>query len=202
MANADAAFGLRPVKHRSGAPYNGAANPYYKPASYATAMFVGDPALVTGTSNTAEVTFPGVGNFIAGTLPEINVAADTGDISGVVVGFGTDPNALELAYSPASTEAIVWLADDPDLMFEVQEDSVGGALAATDVAQNSNLVAGSGSTVTNLSGWEIDSSDANTTNTLQVRLERLVNRADNEIGTNAKWLVSILQHSSRNATGV
>lgn len=202
MANVDAAFGLRPVSHRNGAPYNGAANAYYKPSTYATAMFVGDPALITGTSNTAEVTFPGLGSHIPGTLPEINVAADTGGITGIVVGFGADPNALERAYSPASTEAIVWLADDPDLMFEVQEDSVGGALAATDVGQNSNLVAGTGSTVTNLSAWEIDSSDANTTATLQIRIERLVNRSDNEIGTNAKWLVSIVVHTMRTALGV
>ena len=205
MANVDAAFGLRPIRHRNGAPYNGAANPYYKPASYGTAMFVGDPAIVTGTSNTANVERPGLGDFIPGTLPEVNVATAgaTNDITGIVIGFGANPDALERAYSPASTEDIVWLADDPDLVFEVQEDSVGGALAATDVAQNADLAAGAGgSTVTNFSSWELDSNTANTTNTLQVRIERLVSRADNEIGNQAKWEVSILQHSMRNKTGV
>lgn len=202
MANVDAAFGLRPVSHRNGAPYNGAVNPYYKPASYATAMFAGDPAIITGTANTAEVARPGVGNFIPGTLPEINLAGVTGGISGIVVAFGADPNALEQAFSPASTEAIVWLADDPDLLFEVQEDSVGGALAVTDVGLNTNLVLGAGSTITNLSTWELDSSLAAVTATLQMRIERLVNRADNEIGNQAKWLVAINVHTARTALGI
>jgi len=52
MANTDAPFGLRPIRHRNGAPYNGAFNHYYVASSYATALFVGDPVVKTGTSNT------------------------------------------------------------------------------------------------------------------------------------------------------
>ena len=74
MANNDTPFGLRPLRHRNGAPYNGAANPYYIPSSYATALFIGDPVIITGTSNTSAVKVPGVGDFAPGTLPEINKA--------------------------------------------------------------------------------------------------------------------------------
>ena len=72
MANTDPPKGLVPIKHRNGAPYNGAANPYYKPAGYATALFVGDVVVKTGTANTAAASAPGLGDFNIATLPEIN----------------------------------------------------------------------------------------------------------------------------------
>lgn len=208
MANADAPFGLRPVRHRNGAHYNGAANPYYVPSTYATDLFIGDPVIVTGTANTSRVALNDGDHgtqFPAGSLPEVNraTAGAGNDITGVIVGFGASPSdGLEKQYGPASTERVVWVADDPDLMFEAQEDSDGGALSETDVGQNIDLVAGSGDTTYGMSGWELDSSTAATGSTLQCRIERLANRGDNEVGTNAKWLVSILQHSMRNKTGV
>mgnify|MGYP006137790821 CR=1 FL=1 len=45
MANVDRPSGLKPVRHKSGAPYNGAANPYFIPSGYATALYVGDPVV-------------------------------------------------------------------------------------------------------------------------------------------------------------
>lgn len=208
MANADRPFGLWPRRHRSGAPYNGAANPYFVPSTDSNAMYLGDPVVVTGTSNTSTLV-PMDGNhgnaYQPGTVPAVQLAtAGAGnDITGVIIAVEASPDSgLKNVYRPASTEAIVWVADDPDLVFEAQEDSDGGALAATDVGQNVDLVSGSGSTVTGYSGWELDSSTAGTGSTIQMRLERLVNRLDNEIGNQAKWEVSILQHSRTNKTGV
>jgi len=186
MANSDTPFGLRPVAYRSGAPYNGAANPYYKPAGYATAVFLGDVVVITGTANTAEVSAPGFGTFDIGTLPEINrtTAGDSNSDAerqtGVVVGFGADPNNLDRVYSPASTEAIVWVADDPDLMFEVQCPS---AIAATQIGLNAILLdTHSGDTNTGLSGTEIDGGDGTAPGadaSYQVKILRQVNRVDN-----------------------
>lgn len=204
MANADTPFGLRPLRHRNGAPYNGAATPYVVAAGDATALFVGDPVVVTGESNTAEVEAPGAGSFKPGTLPVVTraTAGANNDITGVIVAVAADPTDLENQFRVASTERIVFVADDPDLVFEIQEDSAGGALAAGAVGGNANLVAGAGSQITGLSGFELDSSTLATTNTLQLRIERLANREDNEIGDQAKWEVSILQHSMLNLTGV
>ena len=100
MANADTPFGLRPIKHRNGAPYNGAMNPYYKAAGYGTALFVGDPVLkYTDGSNAAGVTAPGLGEFAIGTLPEVRLAPVTDNtlITGVIVGFGANPDCLTSA---------------------------------------------------------------------------------------------------------
>jgi hypothetical protein len=57
------------------------------------------------------------------------------------------------------------------------------------------------STVTGWSGAEIDRSTAATTNTLQFKIMRLVNRQDNEIGDYAKWLVMANLHTQRDLTG-
>lgn len=204
MANADTPFGLRPVKHRNGAPYNGAVRPYFIPSTDANAMFIGDPVILTGTGNTARQEAPGVGGFNAGMLPVVTLATAGGGnyLLGPIISFAADPTGLENQYRLASTNRICWVADDPDLLFEIQEDSVGGALAVTDIGLNADLVSGSGSTISGLSGWELDSNTANTTATLQLRIERLMEREDNAIGNQAKWLVAINLHTLRNATGI
>lgn len=206
MANADSPFGLRPVRHRNGAPYNGATRPYIIPSTDANAMFVGDPVNLTGTGNATLVTFPGFGEGIIGALPEIALAtAGAGNnLLGSIVAFAADPagTGLENVHRLASTERVAFVADDPDLLFEIQEDSVGGALAITDIALNIDLIAGAGSTVTGFSGWEADSNTAAGGATLQLRIERLMDRPDNAIGNQAKWLVAINTHTLRAAAGL
>lgn len=199
MSNNDSPTGLTPIRHSNGAPYNGAYSEYYVPSTYATALFVGDCVLVTGTSNTA-----GYKGNEPGTLPEINLAGATSDyISGVIVGFEPLPSDLSKTYNAASTERIVYVADDPDLVFEIQEDGDTTPLAATSASNNADLIyTHSGSTATGKSGAELDSSTINTTNTLQLRVRRLVNRVNNAIGEHAKWEVTINLHSQRYLTGV
>lgn len=181
MSNRDTRFGLRPIRHRNGAPYSGAANPYFVPASYATALFLGDAVVKTGTANTAIVTAPGAGEFAIGSLPEINrVAAGDGNaITGVIVGFAPLPDNLSLNYNPASTARVVYVCDDPDVVFEIQAD---GAVPATSVGLNAVLIyTHAGSTVTGFSGAELDTtSDAPAADASnQLTIQRVVNRLDN-----------------------
>jgi hypothetical protein len=204
MANADTPFGLRPIKHRNGAPYNGAVNAYYVPASYATALFVGDPVVKIGTSNATNVTAPGAGSFGIGTLPSINKAAagTTNRITGVIVGFAPDPNGMERIYNPASTERVVYVCDDPDVIFEAQVD---GTLTADMIGLNAVLIhTNAGSTTTGRSGTEISIGTAPATTVgFQVNLLRVVNREDNELGEFAKVEVRINTHTETNAvTGI
>ena len=157
MANVDTPFGLRPIRHRNGAPYNGAANAYYIPSTYAVALFVGDPVIKTGTSNTAKVTAVDMGEFDIGTLPEINkaTAGATNRVTGVIVGFAPLPTDLSKQYNPASTERVALVCDDPDVIFEIQSD---GALSAAQVSLNAVLIfTSSGSMASGLSGAELDS---------------------------------------------
>jgi len=196
MANANTPFGLRPVRHRNGAPYNGAATRYYVPASDGTALYLGDPVIIAGSADTngvASVTRATAagGAYLLG--PVIAVEPADGSNSG-----GRDSTT----YRVASTERYVWVADDPALVFEIQEDAVGGALAATNVGQNVDLISGSGSTVTGLSAFQADSSTAATTNTLQLRILGFSQKTGNEIGANAKIEVAINMHTLRNLTGI
>lgn len=194
MANSNAPTGLRPVRYRSGAPYNGACNTYSVPASDGTALFVGDPVIIGGSADAN-----GVPTILRAT------AAGGSYISGVVVGFEPLRTDLTVLHRAASTLRNVYVADDPALIFEVQEDALPSTpLAVADVGLNADLIATqAGSTTTGKSGWQLDTSTKATTNTLQLRIEGFVQREDNEVGVaNAKVLVSINLHQSRNLTGV
>jgi hypothetical protein len=202
MPNADTPFGLKPVRHMLGLPLNGAVKPYYIPASYGTALFIGDPVVKTGTANTAVVKAPGIGSFGVGTLPEINKTAagdvdgNTKRITGVIVGFSADPNNLGRIYNPASTERIAYVCDDPFTVFEIQAD---GAIPATSIGLNAVLIyTHAGSTVTGLSGAELDTtSDAPAADASnQLIILRAVNREDNDTTiTHAKVEVMINAHT-------
>jgi hypothetical protein len=193
MANADTPFGLKPIRKLGSTPNSGGVTRYYRGTGDANNVFIGDLVQLGGTGNTAG----DAANVVRAT------AAGGNYMVGVVVGIenNTSDN-LSRTYLPASTEGYLLVADDPDEEFEIQEDSVGGALANTNISQNADFIQGTGSTVTGISAVELDSSTADTTNTLQLKILGLVPRADNEIGTNAKWRVKINLHALRNLTGV
>ena len=56
MANADSAFGFRPI-NRDGSPYNGATIRCVIAAADTTATFIGDPVTLDGSSDSV---YPGV----------------------------------------------------------------------------------------------------------------------------------------------
>lgn len=187
MANTDNAFGLKPVQHRNGAPYNGAFRLYSTVTTDATAIYIGDPVILSGTSQT-----------INGKIYSDVDQAATGDvITGVVI--GVQPVTQDsLRYRAASTQRLLMVADDPDLLFEIQEVSGGTALTANDAGLNANFVVAAGSTVTGLSGVELNNATEATTNTLDVHIVGPVQRDDNAIGEHCKWLVTINRHQFAN----
>ena len=115
-----------------------------------------------------------------------------------------DPTNLDRIYRPAS-DTRVWyamVADDPNIVFEVQEESNGTQLAATEVGLNTISKSGTGNGF--VSGWQIPSATGatpNTTATLQLRLLGLSRRLDNAFGAYAKWLVQINVHELAHGTG-
>lgn len=190
MANADAPFGLRPVRYLSGAPYNGAVNKYYIPSTDTdSAAFIGSLVKLTGGADAAGV-------------PVVTANVSTGDaVVGVVVAVVAD-TADSTTYRANSTSRYVLVADDPNLLFEVQEDSVGGALAATACGGTAQLTGfTSGNAATGLSAIEIDSSNLSETSDTDddVRIIAFKQSPDNEIGVNANWLVRLNVHAYVNA---
>jgi hypothetical protein len=177
MANGDTAFGLKPVRMLDGSPFNGCVDVFYAPSTYATALFVGDPVKPAGSAD-------------SGGIMSVAACAAGDPILGAVVGF-QDVASMELGYGAASTARYPLVAHGQDILFEIQEDSDGGALAADDIGLNAAIIVAAGSTFRKLSGVELDTSTKNTTATLALRIRGLSQRPDNAIGANAKVLVSL-----------
>jgi hypothetical protein len=185
MANTDGAFGLRPVKGKGGEFQQN----LYGIVPGSTALYVGDPVKLDSTGTSAG-------------LQTVDIAGDTGALVGAITAI-FDDTGFPAKYYPGGSETgyTCLVADNPMQEFVVQEDSGGAALTQADIGLNTNLLAGSGSTMTGRSGWELDSSDKNTTATLQVRILRLYDSPDNAIGDNAKWVVRINNHQNSAGTG-
>jgi hypothetical protein len=177
MANLDAARGLQIAGPLL------SCRMYKMSAAYAQALYIGDPMALDASGN-AIIATAGTGNVI----------------QGVALGFFTSEFVpLATVYHPSATAGsnFVLLADDPRQLFVCQEDSDGGSLALTDIAGNTNLISGTASTVSGMSGWEIDSSDGgDATAGDQVRLINILRSPDNAIGTNCKWIIRINNHQA------
>ena len=188
MANANAPFGLRPVKGVNGQTVTGAPRQYSHLASDGTALYIGDLVKLAGTASTIN----GV------TMPDV-VRAATGDvILGAVTGI-VPTSRDTLGYGAASTAYTLFVDDDPNSLFEVQDVNSGTALTVNDVGLNANFVVAAGSTYTNQSGTTLDNTTEATTNTLDLKLVEVVNRADvDNASSPLRFLVRINRHQFSN----
>lgn len=191
MANTDTPFGLRPVGYINGAPWTGKARKFYVPASDSTAIYVGGLVKPAGSAD-ANGIMSVTGNVSTGNaVLGVVVAVDA--LEGA--GAGGRDSTL---YRVASTERYVYVADDPNIVFEIQEDAGGAALAITAVGNTADLAGfTSGSTSTGISSIEVDSSTATASGdgTEDVLILGFVQRPDNEVGVaNAKVLVRLNNH--------
>jgi hypothetical protein len=157
MANKDAAFGMKPVRMIGGAPYTGGQSRYRIAANYDTSIFQGD--MVT------QVT----GGHIA-----LHADGGTVPIVGVFNGCQyTDPTSGEQVYKnyyPANTNAsdlIAFVVDDPMVVFEIQ---AAIAFPIADLFGNFDIVyTTAGSTLSGVSGAELQVTDGGTATTLPVK---------------------------------
>lgn len=177
MANANVARGLVPVRMADGSPYNGAVDIFYVPSSDTTALYKGDPVVLAGSAD-------------AGGIASVTRATAAGAITGAVVGF-TDSVSMTAGFRAASTNAYVLVAHSPDILFEIQEDGDGGAITAADIGLNADFIVAAGNSFSKQSGTMLDTSTKATTATLPLRIRGLAQRPDNEMGANAKVLVTL-----------
>src|SRR3972149_2014912 len=189
MANSNSPFGLRPIRYLDGRPYNGAVDFYF--ATGATGVIrPGDPVVESGTANTSEVM-----GYPPGTLPTCTIALDgSGDpITGVCVAV-MPTNRDSLTYRETSTDRVIAVARGHDLIFEVQADAGGTALAAVDIGLFAVLKAAT--TATAYSDWAIDTSvTPTTTAAFQLKLLGFSKKPNKEIGAYAVVEVLINNHT-------
>lgn len=195
MANTSRVNGLRPVKHLNGSPYNGQTNKYSALSSDSSVIMVGDLVQLDSTDSANTGVYPAVKRLAAGDSTAANVV-------GVVQGFSIDPTNLNTPqYRAASTSRVVFVADAPDIIFEIQEDAAGGALATTSIGLNAAVDLTAGSTTTGSSGMQLDTSTAATTSALPLKIVGFSDKEDNEAGSsNAKVLVTVNNSLFRGAT--
>lgn len=205
MANTSKIRGFLPMKHVTGAPYNGQSNIYATAAADGAALFVGDPVKLAadGDANGVQiVTKATAGAAVLGVVVGvINTKFDpvTGRMSGGSVSLDTP------VYRPASTAQYVLVCDAPDVIYEVEAATGSNAaysFAVADVGQNADLTTVAGSTTTGTSAAALDMSTKNTTATLQWKIMGVVLRPDNEVtGNYTKVLVKINNAQLSSGTG-
>lgn len=193
MANTARVNGFRPVKYLNGAAWNGQVTRYSIPAGDGTATFVGDLVKLSGTAD---------GEGVRGVIQ----AAASDPVIGVIVGFEYDPTNLNTPqYRAGSTLRYALVVDDPNVIFEAQEDGDTDPLEMADAGLNVNFVVGAGSTTTGASGMQIDSNTEAVSATLPLKLIEPVKRPDNELVSagqaNTRWLVKINNHQLASHTG-
>lgn len=188
MANVNSPRGFEPVMMSNGNPYTGQCRRYYKDSTANTVIAVGDPVIRVVSSSDPE----------GG--PEIVRATTGAAITGVVVGIQQDiSNLAKTNYLAATDSGYVFVADDPDTIFEVQEGGSGTALAITDIGKHiDSVTALDGDTTLGRSKYQIDNGAKATDNTWII--VGLSPKADNAVGTYAKWLVKANLHTEVNAS--
>ncbi len=195
MSNVNAPFGLRPVRHSDGSPWNGQTFRAYISASYAVALYIGDPILWSTALTEKDTT---------GKYPTINRSAGTTGviIRGVITSFEPNPNNLTQQYNPASTARWANICPaTPNTIFQVRDDG-GGAPTKVYPGQNGVLtVGGGGSAITGLSGFQLAAGTTPTTTQAHTaHILGLADIEDNELDDYAIW--EVILNTCYNTTGL
>ena len=175
MANVNAPFGFRPVKHLTGAEYNGKVNRYYVDSA-AAIVGVGDWVKHEGSAD-------------ADGIPTVERAASADAvILGVVCAIEADRENQSRVKIGATESGYVLVADAPDLVCEIQTDSDG--FAAVDTGLVATVTVGDASATTGKSTTVLDMDGANAD--FRVLRKKLV--SDNEFGAYAVVEGVFVQH--------
>ena len=197
MANVNRPGGLKPVSYLNGAPYTSQARLYSVPVN-STALYIGDPVTLSGSADT---------NGLAGIAIGVAGAA----VIGVVVGFLVAPPSVSLVASnidltirsiPASATVVQYalVADDPNLIFEIQ-DGQTVATALVDIGRNTNFLIAAGATTYSDSGT-VTAATLTDSTTANLKLMGFTQRVDNTpAAAYAKLLVKINNHAYAAGTG-
>jgi hypothetical protein len=197
MANPDAPFGLIPVRHLNGSPWNGATIRCHAPAAYTgSALFIGDPVMLETTNATRSTTTR---------CPTVELATGTTGtkIFGVITSFEPDPDNLSLKHRLISTNRYCNVCVAPDVVYWVR-DNADSNMTKADIGSNCDLIMGSGNAITGLSGVELDSDTQAETASLTTLIMGVADVEDNEFDGSTDnhiiWEVIINMHQLR-ATG-
>lgn len=193
MANQDRPAGLVPVQYLNGAPWNGGGRVYCIPDTDDSNPYaIGDPVTLAGGADangvpTITLATAGATNMVLGPI----VSGAGALVYGGAYGVPQDSPIVIPAVKTRNYYVLV--CDDPNVIFECQEEDLGTAFTAADVGSNANLSAGTNNGY--ISGWEIDTASPGAGATLQLQLLGLAQKSGNTFGDWAKWWVRINLHN-------
>lgn len=167
MANADRPRGLT--------PYMGAG---------------GTPKMKKYRNSTTTDTFRGDAVALDANGKVHRIATTTGSarILGVAANF--------VDASASSSAQDVWVYDDPDQQYLIQDDGTGVTTTTVRAAVGSTFpfIIGAGNTTTGQSIFEVDGSATGVTSTDPLLVQGYVEGPLNEVGANATWIVTLNRH--------
>ena len=192
MANQDAAFGLKPLG-KLGSNVNSEGTTEYSIASGASGnIFSGDPVKM---ANTGTILVAAAGDQLLGVFRGCRYTNSSGE----VIYSSYWPNGT------VSSDAVAFVVDDPNALFEVQSAATG-SVVQTVVGNNADIVYTAGSTADGQSGVEISGTTAATS--AQLRIVGFSGDPENNtLGTgsqsaNVNMIVKINEHFYAQTTGV
>ena len=181
MANVDKAFGMRPLGNLSA---SGSQKQFgYEIAdNQAGAIYQGD--LVTVYDGYLVQFDPSTHTAAVGVFNGCNYIDPT-------TGKPTWKNYYPGSVNITQGKIIADVLDDPNQLFIIQND---GTSAAANYGKNADVVMGTGSTTTGVSGMELDTSTIAKTAALNVKIVGLWDVPNNAVGANAVVVVKINEH--------
>lgn len=176
MATTAAPYGFRPINLIGGQVFAGSTRQIAIANAYNTNIFFGDVVAVDATDGTI-VKVTNLGTY-ANAFPA--------GVVGVFMGCTyTDPNLkykLNSQYWPANTvatDAMAYVCDDPDTLFQVQADA---AVAQADLGSNFGINQNAGSTTTGDSKLALDVATKSSNASVAFRLVDFVNGPFSTVG--------------------
>lgn len=193
MANDDFPRGLFPINLDIPSQVH-----YYR-ASSGTDIYIGDPVYLAPTG------YVTIGSAVCAGVPYLGSAV--GFLDTDKAGLPSDDPFLDVSDLAPKTggrkAGDVWIAvaDDPNQMFLIQEDTGGTALALADVGNSIDLIRRTtvGNTETGWANIELDASTTATTTSGGFQILGLADTvnldgSNNAVGDYAKWVVKIYHH--------
>jgi hypothetical protein len=200
MANVEAPYGLRPINLIGGQAYAGSTRQIKIESGYDTDIFFGDIVAVDA----------------GGTIVKVEATGEDGTtnafpagVVGVFMGCTyTEPTLkykLNAQYWPADTvagDAMAYVCDDPDALFQVQAD---GSLDQDALGKNVSVIQNAGSTATGNSAVAADAASLADDDFLPLRVVDFVDGPFSSVGDDFTDVIVKFNfgiHSYYNGTGV
>jgi hypothetical protein len=207
MANLNAPSGLSPVMYRNGNFWNGQVRLYAVAATDTNPYYVGDLVKIDSTNFADANGIPyvtrataGAGVSLRGVVSAVGLAIPYGYQGGPFV----NPNDLTKNFRPTGAQTSVYylaVVDDPDVVFEIQEDTTSSPGQASAMTKNCTPTIANPATGVFVSGFTLNSNTYATGATLQLKVIQSVQRPDNTPYTAyQKLLVTINQHDFSGGT--